>query len=342
MGGIGAAAADDLGAGYWNPAGLTPLRGISVTGMITADLDPERSHAYAAAAYGTPDYVLAISWISARSGSIPHTDAAGAYLGDFDFTENALLLSVARRGNAVSVGATGKIVTQDLGTDAPQGGDADAVGAGLDLGAQFFLTQFLRLGISAQDLFLHVGNATRDDVDKIPANLRFGASLEPAVGLLLGFDLEKTRDEEPYRLHAGGEYRVPLGTDVWGTVRAGVDDGRFAGGFGAQVGFAKLDYAYVVEREAFLDENHRVSLTLDFGRQRDVVRSGLPGDRDRDGFSDDQDACPDQQEDFDGFDDYDGCPDEDNDDDGILDAQDRCPDEHEDFDGQEDEDGCPD
>jgi hypothetical protein len=341
MGGIGAAAANDLGAGYWNPAGLTALRGFSVTGMLTADLDQARRHAYAAAAYGNPDYVLAVSWITAGTEDIPGTDASGAHLGDFDFTENALLVSIARRGNAVSVGATGKLVTQDLGTDAPGGGDADAMGAGLDLGAQFFLTEFLRLGISAQDLFLHVGNASTDDLDKIPANLRFGVSLEPAVGLLLGFDLEKTRDEEPYRLHAGGEYQVPLANDVWGTVRAGVDDGRFAGGFGAQVGFAELDYAYVVEREAFLDENHRVSITLDFGHEREVVREGLPSDRDRDGFPDDQDACPDQPEDFDGFDDYDGCADADNDDDGIPDAQDGCPNEHEDFDGVDDDDGCP-
>jgi hypothetical protein len=88
-----------------------------------------------------------------------------------------------------------------------------------------------------------------------------------------------------------------------------------------------VDYAYVVEPEAFLDENHRVSLTLDFGHQREVVRAGLPGDRDRDGFPDDQDDCPDAPEDFDGFDDWDGCPEEDNDGDGIPDVDDACPDD---------------
>jgi outer membrane protein OmpA-like peptidoglycan-associated protein len=73
------------------------------------------------------------------------------------------------------------------------------------------------------------------------------------------------------------------------------------------------------------------------------------GDRDGDGIKDDEDDCPDDPEDFDGFQDtradsppnrY-GCPDPDNDDDGILDVDDRCPNNPEDRDGDQDEDGCP-
>ena len=98
------------------------------------------------------------------------------------------------------------------------------------------------------------------------------------------------------------------------------------------------------------------------------------GDRDGDGYKDDVDKCPDDPEDFDGFEDEDGCPDLDNDQDGIPDTMDKCPnepgprendgcpfktindrdgdgipddvdkcpDEPEDFDGFEDTDGCPD
>ena len=68
----------------------------------------------------------------------------------------------------------------------------------------------------------------------------------------------------------------------------------------------------------------------------------IPKDTDRDGIKDHDDACIDQPEDFDGFEDEDGCPDLDNDGDGIADGQDDCPDLAEDFDGFEDEDGCPD
>lgn len=64
-------------------------------------------------------------------------------------------------------------------------------------------------------------------------------------------------------------------------------------------------------------------------------------DNDGDGIHDLVDECPDEMEDLDGFDDEDGCPDEDNDGDGIVDMEDNCPDDPEDFDDFEDDDGCP-
>ena len=66
------------------------------------------------------------------------------------------------------------------------------------------------------------------------------------------------------------------------------------------------------------------------------------GDPDGDGITGKKDECPKVAEDFDGFEDADGCPDLDNDGDGIADADDRCPDQPEDKDGFEDGDGCPD
>ena len=100
-----------------------------------------------------------------------------------------------------------------------------------------------------------------------------------------------------------------------------------------------------------------------------------PGDRDGDGYKDPEDGCPDEPENFNGFEDLDGCPDDpdtdgdglkdsvdacvlepedkddyldndgcpevDNDLDTILDAQDKCKNEPEDPDGYEDDDGCP-
>ena len=64
-------------------------------------------------------------------------------------------------------------------------------------------------------------------------------------------------------------------------------------------------------------------------------------DRDGDGIPDSVDACPEEPEDKDGFEDEDGCPELDNDGDGIPDADDKCPNEAEDKDGYQDADGCP-
>lgn len=64
-------------------------------------------------------------------------------------------------------------------------------------------------------------------------------------------------------------------------------------------------------------------------------------DHDGDGLPDAIDNCPDMVEDYDGFEDIDGCPDPDNDRDGISDMNDKCPNEPEDVDGMNDGDGCP-
>jgi OOP family OmpA-OmpF porin len=101
-------------------------------------------------------------------------------------------------------------------------------------------------------------------------------------------------------------------------------------------------------RNSFLSLGGGVGLLPDEGANPDarafigIVFEPNIGDRDGDGLKDDVDDCPAVPEDFDGFEDEDGCPDPDNDQDGILDVDDLCPNEAEDKDDFEDEDGCPD
>lgn len=66
------------------------------------------------------------------------------------------------------------------------------------------------------------------------------------------------------------------------------------------------------------------------------------GDEDGDGINDKKDQCPSIAEDKDGFEDDDGCLDDDNDQDGVPDAKDKCKDKQEVINGVQDEDGCPD
>ncbi len=108
--------------------------------------------------------------------------------------------------------------------------------------------------------------------------------------------------------------RVALGHDV--SLLAGVQTSLLAGGGG--VGDGPLR---VLASISWAPRNH---------------------DQDGDGIPDDIDQCPLLPEDYDGFQDHDGCPDLDNDDDGIPDALDKCPNEPEDIDGFQDADGCPD
>ena len=73
-----------------------------------------------------------------------------------------------------------------------------------------------------------------------------------------------------------------------------------------------------------------------------LVWSPSSPDEDRDGIPDEQDVCPELEEDPDGYDDSDGCPDFDDDNDGVADEEDKCREEEEDQDGYQDQDGCPD
>ncbi len=65
-------------------------------------------------------------------------------------------------------------------------------------------------------------------------------------------------------------------------------------------------------------------------------------DSDSDGINDDDDECPHLPEDFDGFQDEDGCMDPDNDNDFVPDVDDECPLEEALEDRDDDEDGCTD
>jgi len=65
-------------------------------------------------------------------------------------------------------------------------------------------------------------------------------------------------------------------------------------------------------------------------------------DKDGDGLMDSEDQCPEDPEDFDDWNDDDGCPDNDNDEDGIPDTADACPLNAENLGVGDDSDGCPD
>jgi OmpA-OmpF porin, OOP family len=129
---------------------------------------------------------------------------------------------------------------------------------------------------------------------------------------------------------------------------------------------AHLDFGtYEMERGNYLDARDHLNLAYNNVDAAAAIVDARPecwpdyiGDADGDGIPDDVDQCPYDPEDFDGFEDEDGCPDPDNDGDGICDPWvaalgqhalypqcrgiDQCPNEPEDYDLFQDEDGCPD
>ncbi len=82
--------------------------------------------------------------------------------------------------------------------------------------------------------------------------------------------------------------------------------------------------------------------TPDFRAVVGLRFTGIELDMDKDGIRDSVDECPLKPEDFDEFEDLDGCPDVDDDEDGVLDVDDGARLDPEDRDGFEDADGVPD
>ena len=142
-------------------------------------------------------------------------------------------------------------------------------------------------------------------------------------------------------LHGGGALTGELVRPTFG---AGLGWGLSLGDLGVA---PVLRYQQVIQGEHPLESGDArllsIGLEVMLGETAPPPPPEPPAsDRDGDGLLDDVDACPDAAEDFDGFQDEDGCPDPDNDQDGVLDGDDQCINEPEDKDGFEDEDGCPD
>jgi outer membrane protein OmpA-like peptidoglycan-associated protein len=172
------------------------------------------------------------------------------------------------------------------------------------------------------------------------------------------FELWPGRRIQPFAV-AGGGTPVSLSSAKKTFGNSIVGDGYLGGGvrFDTQKGFVLRFDARLALLPSHPGASLAVATELDFGfgiefhvgephrptPEEVRLAHGPPlPDRDGDGIPDAQDACPDRPEDFDGFEDADGCPDIDNDLDRVLDIADKCPNVPETYNGFEDEDGCPD
>ena len=224
---------------------------------------------------------------------------------------------------------------------APQD-DLFGPGGAISVGIYRPLGGYVLLGLKLQGGLFLDGDTPADPGRVDPANGGFGA-------LMLAGRLRPLASGDEGRRGTGPFIELAAGPLLTGELL------RPAGGVAIGWGIAAGDivigpvarYMQIIQPEDAIDDRDAhlallgVELTLFDALPVEPEPEG-PGDRDGDGIVDPEDACPDDPEDHDGFQDEDGCPDPDNDGDGILDGDDRCPNDPEDRDGFEDEDGCPD
>lgn len=151
------------------------------------------------------------------------------------------------------------------------------------------------------------------------------------------------QEEQPMEVSLAGRiWPAPQHTITVGVAR-GLTDGY--GSPDLRV-FAGYNFTPKEDRDpdgdGILGENDKCPfIPEDFDKFQDEDGCDDP-DNDSDGIRDTNDQCPMEPEDYDGFEDTEGCPDPDNDADGVLDVDDKCPMVPEDKDGWEDADGCED
>lgn len=170
--------------------------------------------------------------------------------------------------------------------------------------------------VPAQYLNLYVGN---EFVSGAGAQLSLPDMGRFRQNKLTGEVVLSTPTEAPFTFSQADSLKTPFELLVGVRSRFGnhwgleLDVGR---GLGLQSGYGREDFRVI------------------FGVRYDYHYSDRDGDR----IPDEVDNCPDDPEDYDGYQDSDGCPEPDNDADGVLDVDDACPMDP----GPKEYDGCPD
>ena len=226
MGGAFSAVADDAGAVWWNPAGLARVEIRELTFSHTAHIENVATEhlgfvkpvASLRGALGASLTYLSIPGIEGYDAAGTSTGklTAGGYVGGLSY---ATMLAPG-----LTVGATGKYVSQKLGS-------TSGAGFAADLGAQFRGGNY-GLGLVIQNLgpSFKIGGSS----DPLPRTIRGGLFYVPLKHVTFSFDEEKPYDDAA-RAHLGAEWAVNPGLRLRGGFQQTPNVGARAGitvGFG--------------------------------------------------------------------------------------------------------------
>lgn len=278
MGSAFVAVADDVTAGYWNPAGVVDVEHRAVQLMHSETFGDVVN--YDTGAYVQPlggGAAVAVTMVRLAVDDIPFTD----FLQDEDRiiydpsritwesdSESALLVSYARRtSDRLRLGGNLKMIRKSVG-------DYSCYGLGFDVGAKFDAWTGTTFGVNIQDAtttFLSWDTKEREHIMPTAkvgvAYARPVASMDGRVTVAADADLrfENRLLADEYHMgsvtadtHYGAEfvYREMVG------VRAGLAMGQLTAGAGLTLGGFAVEYAF--GKHEHLDSSHRVSASYGF------------------------------------------------------------------------------
>jgi tetratricopeptide (TPR) repeat protein len=278
MGNAYVAMANDPTAVYWNPAGLDHIYQQGFT-LFHASLYEGTLYDFLGYAYPTLDLgTFGVGVARIGTGGVVERNAFGEPGATFDWEAYRAYFAYGKQlpwglagGLAVKLERSAFSNTLRYGSDV-------GVGFGLDLGVmyrpEFSDSPWLRdwsVGMNLVNLFspqIKQGNVA----DILPLEMRFGIMrtinfLGEGNGFRVLMDFSKSANAD-MRLAFGTEYNFRN----MGMLRIGMDDGSFAFGAGAQYNIFQIDYAFSnPSTDNMLDPVHRVSLSVNFGLNRDEM-----------------------------------------------------------------------
>jgi hypothetical protein len=251
---------NDATAGYWNPAGLS---GIDSWQIYLSHFSWYQDISYNNLAAARPinnKAVFAIGITYVGYGDIEGYDINGNPTGEVASTYNlAAGMSLGYKIQSdFSAGITAKYIMVSLAGNASR-----AIAA--DFGIKYSISNFT-FGLA----LANIGQKMKFDrtEEKLPANIRFGMSIDALGSSLLGsFEIEKTLQgglifKNGYE-YGFGNYFLRTGYSYFND-----QDGRemargLSFGAGAKLGHTRFDYTYTPDQRTSSDGLHKFSVLID-------------------------------------------------------------------------------
>jgi hypothetical protein len=274
MGEAGSTITRDVASGFWNPAGLVMLKDVEVGTMYNFGMNLDRSHTYAAIGKRFSFGSMALSWVNAGTSDIEGYDDLGNPTGVFSDNAHNFAISYANEYKRLAYGITPKFYVSTLDNDTK-------AGMGLDIGAKYDINQYLEAGLMLRDLLGGYAG------DKVPIETTIGVAAYPFIGVTVAADFKWEQAENPY-FALGAEYWTSIGKDpeadsqlnvmpvkernTWKEsfsyaqtgIRIGFNQGRFSLGTGIRFRNFQLDYAYRLNNNDIMSDDHIVSMIFRF------------------------------------------------------------------------------
>ena len=268
MGSAFTAIADNADAPYWNPAGLGQITSSEITTMQTR-LSTDADHYYVSYVRPALGGTLGISWIQVGLGSISQTSAEvdinneEKNLSIFSYFSNAYLLSYGKNLNEhISVGLTGKYLTSDMAGISGGQGSGYSITPALLLRITRYASR-ITLGAKLDDAINQQQWGT-GTIEKVPSKLRLGLAYQfpsphtpSPTPHTFAVDVSQTmKSNYSPDVSAGYEW-----ADRFLSFRVGYAGSGLTAGAGFAINQARVDYAFVNNRELSSSNVHRISLS---------------------------------------------------------------------------------